>query len=69
MLRPKLAKANGAKENFRKFMESILQKQGKVRNLVNDLKKHYVQDDLVTQSPSYTAVVVGESSFQIISDT
>ena len=34
-------------------MESVLQKQSKIRNLMNDLKKNYKDDDLAQQPRSF----------------
>lgn len=43
--------ANGGKETFRRFCDSVLQKSAKVRSLVSDLKRNYV-DDMATKSYS-----------------
>ena len=43
-----MGQANGSKENLRKFMDSVLQKQAKLRSLALDLEKNFA-DELATR--------------------
>ena len=43
--------ANGSKEAFRKYMESVLQKQAKLRSLKNDLEKNFRGDEHAQKLP------------------
>ena len=44
--------ANHSKESLRKFMDSVLQKQAKMRSLSKDLDDHYHQDDMAVKPRS-----------------
>lgn len=37
--------ANRAKEVFRKYLDSVLQKSAKIRSLIGDLRKNYGSDE------------------------
>ena len=40
-----------AKDTFRKFVDSVLQKSAKIRTLISDLIKNYPEDDTAQKHP------------------